>query len=285
MKFFPILIIVFLSQLSFSQEHSSLFQPETMKKNRVLKVLEYHPEDSVEFFKKFPEGYYSKYDRSGRMVESNSYSSYESKEGIWVPNIFRNYYIYDSLGKNIAFISKYDDGDQPFRSINITSAHKSGDSMDLATLTREYKPDFRFTTEPIKEKTAFFGDTIEIGKRHKRLIAIEDSAMYMDLYFNKQGWKDSMVFYGKGYTHTGRKNIPHTNRSVTHYSYFKDGTLKSAVKRNSQTTNGLTKLDYEEVYSLLENGLLDTLKRTTYYDLDKGPITTFSKFMYTFRKE
>ena len=271
-------------QFGFSQEHSYLFQTETIKKNRIRKVLEYHPDDSLHFFEQFPEGYYSKYDRSGRMIESCHYSPYEHN-GIYFSNLFVNYYIYDSLGKQIGFISKYDNenSEQPFRSITLTSSNKIGDSVTMVSLTREYKPSFDFTRELVKEKEPYFGDTIAIGKRHKRFISNEDSLISKDLYFNKQGLKDSMIFCGNGYTYNDGKKIPHTTRNVTHYSYFKDGTLKSAVKKNFQTTNGVTKLDSEEVYRFLENGLLDTLKNTSYWNNE--PTINFSKFRYTFWEE
>lgn len=281
MKFIFAFILAAISQYSFGQEHSSLFQPEVMKKNRVLKVLEYHPEDSLAFFKKYPEGYYSKYNKEGRMIESNHYSSYEH-EGIWYPNMFINYYVYDSLGEQIAFISKFEDGDQPFRYINVTLPRKTGDSVDIVSLKDQYKPGFRMLTESTNEKEPFFRDTIDLGKRHKRLISVEDSTIYMDLYFNKQGLKDSMIFYGNGYTHTGRKSTPYTSRNTMHYSYFKDGTLKSVVKRTYNTTNGITKLYSGEKYFFLENGLLDQMGN---YFGDTENKLVYSKFIYTFRKE
>ncbi len=280
MKFFPALMIIFLSQFCFSQEHSHLFQPEVMKKNKVVKVLEYHPEDSLTFFKKYPEGFYSKYDKEGRIIESNNYSSYETKEGMWIPNMFRNYYIYDTLGKRIAFISKYEDSayDQPFRYIDITSPRINGDSMDMVTLTREYKPEFRFTTEPVNQKKAFFGDTIVIGKRHKRLIAIQDSSIYTDFYFNKQKLIDSVVFHGSGYGQNGM----YSTQSIYLYTYFKNGEIEKIFQKKYHRVNGSMKLYSVENYFFLENGLPDMI---TLYFSDAENKGTTSKFRYTFRKE
>lgn len=283
MKLISTILLSILSSISFSQEHSTLFQAETMKKNRVLKVLEYNPDDSIHFFQQFPEGYYSRYDKSGRMIESNHYASYE-EHGVWHPEMFTNYYMHDSSGRQIGFISIYEDSDQPFRYIDITSPRKTSDSVDVVHLTDQYKPGFRFITEPANGKKAFYGDTLVLGKRHKRLVSIEDSSIYMDFYYTKLGLMDSTVFHGKGYQHIGRENIPYTTRNVTHYLYFQKNVAERIIKENYRFINGVKESDYKEEYFVFENGLIDQIIRSRFYPNQK-PNIHVSKFTYTFRKK
>ncbi|MGV3612211.1 MAG: hypothetical protein ACO1N0_14725 [Fluviicola sp.] len=285
MKFFSTFIFFsILSQLSFGQEHSSLFQPEVMKKNRVLKVLEYHPEDSLTFFKKYPKGFYSKYDKEGRTIESNHYSHIYQKEGDWLTESFINYYIYDSSGKQIAFISKFEEGDQPFRYINLTLPGKTLDSVDIVSLKDQYNPTFRFTSESTHKKESFFRDTIEIGKRHKRLISIEDSSMYMDLYFNKKGAIDSSIFYTTHYSYSHGHTFINSGKSVTCYFYFKDGGIEKITEREYGSEDGILQMETGVTYFFLENGLLERMAHEIYSGAQK-PDVYITKFSYTFRKE
>lgn len=285
MKFFStFLFFSILSLLSFGQEHSSLFQPEVMKKNRVLKVLEYHPEDSLEFFKKYPKGFYSKYDKEGRIIESNHYSYIHQKEGDWLTELFINYYIYDSSGKQIAFISKFEEGDQPFRYIDLTLPGKTHDSVDIVSLKDQYTPSFRFTSESTHKKESFFGDTIELGKRHKRLISVEDSLKYLDLYFNKKGVVDSTIFHTTHHTYSHGHTFINSGKQITSYSYFKNGAIEKITERGYAHENGIPEIESGVSYFFLENGLLERMTHEI-YSSDQKPDIYMTKFIYTFRKE
>lgn len=191
-----LIISIITLNYSFGQEHQYLNTSEVIKRNNVYKMLEYNPEDSLKYFETYPSGYYSKYDKLGRITESNHYSSYE-KDSVWYPNMFINYYLYDSLNNRIGFAQIHEEMESPFRFFEIKSFDNGKDSVMTARLLDSWQmnSEFVFSTESIKKKEQFFGDTISISKRHKRLISVKDSLIFMDIYLNHKGKTDSTILH------------------------------------------------------------------------------------------
>lgn len=254
--------LIFTSKLCFSQEHRTLFQSEAIKQNKVFKVLEYNPEDSLSFFEQYPEGYYSKFDKLGRITESNNYSPYES-EGVWKPSMFKNYYLYDSLDNQIAFIQIHDEMECPFRFLEVSSFNES-DTINLAWLKVSYQinSEFIFETKQKPKKLNFWGDTLKITKRHFCLTALNDSSMTMDIYYDKNGLKDSTIFKSIG----SGLNGTFKTETITSYDYYKNGNLRTVVVKRFNLKNGSELYSIQEYY-FLENELLDKIR--TYYTINK----------------
>ena len=275
MKRIIIFILVFICNWSLGQEHRSLFQSKTIKHNKVYKIVEYNPEDSILFFEKYPDGYYSKYDKRGRMTESNSYSSYESA-GVWHPNMFTNYYLYDSLDNQIAFVQIHDEMESAFRFLEVSSFSDS-DTIKIARLKEsdQLNSEFLFEEKIKTNKSQFWGDTLKITKRHFILKGLNDSTVTMDIYFDKNGLKDSTVFRTPATGWIGK----HVSEKITKYDYYKNGKIKSIIENKYQIKNSRELYSITEYY-FLENELLDRLR--TYY-LANNKDWTVSKFKYFFR--
>lgn len=269
-----ILISIFICNWSLSQEHRSLFQSKTIKQNKVYKILEYNPEDSIRFFEKYPDGYYSKYDKIGRMTESNHYSPYESTGG-WHPNMFTNYYLYDSLDNQIAFVQIHHEMESPFRFLEISSFSES-DTIKIARLKESYQlnSEFLFQEKIKTDKSQFWGDTLKISKRHFFLKGINDSTITMDIYFDKNGLKDSTVFRSTATGWIGK----HQSEKITKYTYFKNGNVKTIIQNSYQIKNSRELYSITEYY-FLENELLDRLR--SYFTTNNT--WSESKFKYFIR--
>lgn len=276
MKRIIIFILVFICNWSLGQEHRSLFQSKTIKHNKVYKIVEYNPEDSILFFEKYPDGYYSKYDKRGRMTESNGYSSYESA-GVWHPNMFKNYYLYDSLDNQIAFVQIHDEMESPFRFLEVSSFSES-DTIKIARLKESYQMNSEFIfEEKIKtNKSKPWGDTLKISKRHYFLKSITDSSITMDIYFDKKGMKDSTIFRAPAAGWIGK----HISENITKYNYYQNGKVKSIIQNSYQIKNSLELYSVYEYY-FLENELLDMLK--SYYSTNNE--WTVRKYKYFFRND
>mgnify|MGYP001310940773 CR=1 FL=1 len=268
------IILIFICSWSLSQEHRSLFQSKTIKQNKVYKILEYNPEDSIRFFEKYPDGYYSKYDKLGRMTESNHYSSYESA-GVWHPNMFTNYYLYDSLDNQIAFVQIHDEMETPFRFLEVSSYSES-DTIKIARLKESYQLNSAFLfEEKIKtEKSKFWEDTLKISKRHYFLKSITDSSITMDIYFDKKGKIDSTISRSPATGWIGK----HISENITKYDYYQNGKVKSIIRNSYQIKNTRELYSITEYY-FLENELLDRLR--TYFATNKT--WSESKFKYFYR--
>lgn len=267
-------IFTFICSWSLSQEHSSLFQSKTISQNKVFKVLEYDPEDSIRFFDKFPDGYYSKYDKMGRMTESNHYSSYEDA-GVWHPNMFTNYYMYDSLDNQIAFVQIHHEMENPFRFLQVSS-YNGSDTVRIARLKESWQLNSAFLfEEKIKiEKSKFWEDTLKISKRHYFLKSIADSTITMDIYFDKKGKIDSTIFKAPATGWIGK----HVSEKITKYDYYQNGKVKSIIQNSYQIKNTRNLYSITEYY-FLENELLDRLR--TYFATNNT--WSESKFKYFFR--
>lgn len=73
-KILTLLLIVFFKNLSFTQErYFSYIIDSTIQSNKLYKCIIYDKNDSIIFFKKYPNGFYHKYNRNGKCVESNGY--------------------------------------------------------------------------------------------------------------------------------------------------------------------------------------------------------------------
>lgn len=269
-------ILIFICSWTLSQEHRSLFQSKTIMLNKVYKILEYNPEDSIRFFEKYPDGYYSKYDKLGRMTESNHYSSYESA-GVWHPNMFTNYYLYDSLDNQIAFVQIHHEMETPFRYLEVSSYSES-DTIKIARLKESYQLNSAFLfEEKIKtDKSKFWEDTLKISKRHYFLKSITDSSITMDIYLDKKGKIDSTIFKAPASGWIGK----HISEKITKYDYYQNGKVKSIIQNSFQITNTRELYSITEYY-FLENNLLDMLK--SYYSINNE--WTVRKYKYFFRND
>lgn len=272
-----IVIFIFSCYWSFGQEHSSLFQSETIKKNKVYKILEYSPLDSVRFFEQYPEGNYSKFDQLGRMTQSNYYSPFEI-EGVWHPNMYKNYYLYDSLDHQIGFVQIHDEMESPFRFLEVRSYNLTTDTIKIAQLAESYQRNsqFIFKTEQQISKPPYFGDTLQISKMHNHLKSLTDSSVTMDIYLNKSGFKDSTIFKSIG---TGQ-NGNYKSETISIYTYYKNGNVKTIIQKRYHIKNSRELYSIEE-YHFLENDLLDVIK--SYYNINKE--WKLKKFKYFFRKD
>ncbi len=269
-----IFLLVFICNSSLSQEHRSLFQSSTLKANKVFKILEYNSNDSIHFFEKFPEGYYSKYDKLGRMTESNAYSPYLS-DGVWHPNMFTNYYLYDSLDHQISFIQIHHEMEAPFRYLEISSYNHS-DTVNIARLkeSNQQNSEFIFEEKLNTAKPQFWSDTLKISKRHYFVKSLNDSTITLDIYFDKKGKKDSTLFRAPVIGNVGQ----YISEKTTKYSYYQNGKIHSIVESSYQI-NKSRELYWITEYYFLENELLDKL-RTNVAQTNEW---TESKFIYFFR--
>lgn len=269
-----IIILIFTVNWCFSQEHITLFQSKSISQNKVFKVLEYDPEDSIRYFEQYPEGIYSKYDKLGRITESNHYSSYESG-GIRHSNMFKNYYMYDSLDNQIAFVQIHDEMENPFRFMQVRAFNET-DTIQIARLNESHQlnSEFLFETKQKVAKTFFWGDTIKISKRHHTLKSPNDSTISMDIYYNNNGTKDSIITKSVG-SELSRKFKTET---VTTYGYFQNGNIKSVTINKYHYKKSRETYMIEEYY-FLENGLLDKIR--TYFEINKE--WKVSKFKYFIR--
>lgn len=276
MKRIIIIILVFICNWSLSQEHRSLFKSQTIEQNKVYKILEYNPEDSIHFFEKYPDGYYSKYDRLGRMTESNGYSSYQS-DGVWHPNMFTNYYLYDSLDNQISFVQIHHEMETPFRYLEV-SLFSEPDTIKIVRLKESYQINSEFIFEErIKtDKSKFWADTLKISKRHFLLKSLTDSTITMDIYFDKKGFRDSTIFRAPATGWIGK----HVSEKITKYTYYQNGTVKSIIENSYQIKNSRELYSITEYY-FLENDLLDILK--SYYSINNE--WTVRKYKYFFRND
>ena len=271
-----IIILIFTSNCSLSQEHRSLFQPKIIKQNKVIKILEYFPEDSIRFFEKYPDGYFSKYDKLGRMIESNHYSSYENA-GVWHPNMFTNYYLYDSLDNQIAFIQIHHEMENPFEYLEIKK-YGECDTIKIASLkeSQQLNSEFIFEEKIKTDKSQFWEDTLKKSKRHYFLKSITDSTITMDLYFDKKGKLDSTIFIAPATGWIGK----HVSEKITKYDYYQNGKVKSIIQNSYQIKNSRKLYSINEYY-FFENELLNLLK--SYYSSNNK--WTVRKYKYFFRNE
>ncbi|MCC7452611.1 MAG: hypothetical protein IT222_00480 [Crocinitomix sp.] len=268
---------IFISYRNFGQEHSTLFQSETILKNNVFKVLEYNPTDSIRFFEDYPSGYYSKFDKLGRIIESNHYSPFEIN-GIWQANMFKNYYLYDSLNNQIGIVQINDQMEQPIRLLEVKSFDKLTDSIKIARLSESFQTNSNFVFENIQkiEQIPFWGDTLKISKTHELVKSIKDSTISMHIFYNENGLKDSTIFRSTITGLNGKFNA----ETVTKYTYYKNENIHTIVQINYQLNNTRKIYAiYEYVY--LENELLDLVM--SFYSHNN--VTRISKFKYFFRQK
>lgn len=259
-----------------AQEHSFLFQAKSIKENNVFKVLEYDPEDSVGFFEKYPEGYYSKYDRNGRMNESNYYS-YEYNDGWHVTYMIKNFYLYDSVDNQVAVVQIADELESPIQYMSVASFGTS-DTIQFAYLKRGNKliPEVIFDIKLKERKSSYWRDTVKVSKRHYFLQSLKDSTITMDIYYNKDRLKDSVIFRSPG---SGSMGIYRSEKIIT-YSYYPNGIIKTIKEESYQITKTRVLSAIKEYY-FLENELLDRLR--SYYPKE-SPQWTERKFKYFLRK-
>lgn len=269
------IILIIICNWSLSQEHSSLFQSKTIKQNRVYKVLEYNPKDSINYFQKYPSGYYSKYDRRGRMTEENHYSPYEN-DGVWYPNMFTNYYLYDSLDNQISFAQIHHEMETPLAMLYVSSYNES-DTIKVARIKDLFQENSEILFEEIKkQKSQFWGDTIKISKNHFFMENLNDSTTTMDFYFNNKGVLDSTIFKSPSTGWSGK----HISENITKYDYYENGEVRFMSKKNYKIQDSRELSSITEYY-FLENGLFEKLR--SYYSLHKE--WNVRKFKYFYRTD
>lgn len=271
-----IALIIINSNWSFSQDHGSLFEAKTIKQNSVNKIVHYNPEDSIDFFEKYPEGFYSKYDKFGRLIESNGYSSFESA-GVWYANMFTNYYLYDSLDNRTAFVQIDHGSEIPFRFLTLSSFSNS-DTIKTARLKDSYQVNSTivFEEKPKEVNTQFWHDTIKISKKHLYLRAISDSTITIDIYLNERDLKDSTVLKSIGRGMEGE----YKSEISTNYDYFENGNVKTIRVERFRIKKSRELISIAEYY-YFENELLDKIR--TYYTLNDT--WNVNKFKYFKRNE
>ncbi|MGV6861355.1 MAG: hypothetical protein ACWA41_06260 [Putridiphycobacter sp.] len=271
------IIVFFISNIiGYSQEHSSLFEKKCILENKVYKVVEYDPTDSLMYFNKYPNGYYSIYDKYGRMVESNHYSPYEI-DSLWIPGEFKNYYLYDSLDNKIGFIQIHENMDAPFRFIELKSFDKENNKVKIASLETSWKvnSNFHFKEIELKEEKQYITDTVVLNPFHKQVYFNRDTINYLDLFINKDKLIDSTIYHGTCSGWIGK----HDCETKIIYEYYTNGVIKKKTELHFQLLQN-RKLYSQHEYFYLKTGLLD--KITSYYTVNerKG----ISKFKYYYRK-
>lgn len=249
------LLIFNLNFTCFCQEHKSLFERDCILANNVYKVVEYDPIDSIGFFERCPNGYYSYFDIYGRIVEANHYSGFVS-EGVWIPGEFVNYYLYDSLDNQIGFIQIHQDMLSPFRFIELKSFDLEENLVKTVSLESmwEVNSNFIFDEKEIKQEKSDH-DTVVFNPYHKRIYYNGDTTTYQELYLNKNGQIDSTVFYNICSGSIGKFEC----ETRTVYEYFSNGGIKRISEQHYQILED-RKLLFQLEYFYLQNGLIDQIK-------------------------
>ncbi len=269
-------ILLTLNFIGFCQEHSSLFERDIIKENKVYKILEYNPVDSLNYFKKYPNGIYSNYDIYGRIVESNHYSPFEI-DNKWISGEFRNHYLYDSLDNKIGFIQIHDNMASPFKFIELKSIDKENNKVKTVSLESSWKlnSNFIFDEKNLKEEKQIRTDTIVLNDFHKQIYFEGDSINYLDLYINENKLVDSTIYHSSCFGWIGK----HDCETKVMYEYFANGAIKRKTEQHFEILED-KKLysQYDYVYS--QNGLLDCM--TSYYKGNERK--EMSKFKYYYRE-
>jgi hypothetical protein len=275
MRVFVTLILISIELTVFSQEHSILFEQNIILKNKIYKVLEYDPIDSLEYFNKYPNGFYSIYDKFGRVTRSNHYSPFET-DNIWISGEFKNYYLYDSLDNKVGFIQIHEDFDSPFRFIDLKSFDYENNKVKRASLESSWEvtSNIVFVENEIKKEKQTHIDTVVLNNFHKQIFYNGDSVNYLDLYLNNDQLIDSTVYHGTCYGSIGK----HDCETKVIYDYYSNGVVKKKIEQHFQLLKEW-KLYSEYEYFYYQNGLLDQI--TKYYSGNERKI--ISKFKYYYR--
>lgn len=272
MKLLILLVFLTVVGISHCQEHKYLFDKEIIERNKVSKVLEYSLNDSVGFFNDYPNGFYSKFDKYGRLIESNHYSGPADSN---LPSLeFRNYYLYDSLNNQVGFIQLHDGWENPFRFIELKSFNPDDSLVQKASLSSGFvvNSSIEFVEESLNDKDYSENDTLDISKYHKRIYFKEDSSFYMDFHYNEANQIDSTVVMTMSYRN-GELKYP--TSIITIIEYFDNGYVKTKTKRHFNLEEE-KKLTSESKFIYFESGLLDKII-TSNPSTDKRNV---SKFIY-----
>ncbi|UKN02748.1 hypothetical protein K6119_04365 [Paracrocinitomix mangrovi] len=276
MKHLFILILLLSFNTLFSQEHSYLFEKSVIKENRVYKIVEYDPEDSVKFFEQYLNGYYSLYDTFGRMVESNFYVP-NYLDTAWIPFETKNYFMYDSLDNKIGFIQMDQFPSPSFRKIELKSYGYNSDSVKKVALESPWEThsNFIFTEYSLNEEQKHMAtDTFKINDYHKSVSYFNDSTRFADIFYNQYGLIDSIIRHDICIGAPGR----HICQTRIVNTYDSKGNLVKRVVQLYQLIRE-KKLYSEIEYYYLQSGLLDYI--TTYFTSTQEKQT--SKFKYYYR--
>jgi hypothetical protein len=249
-----------------------LFDKSLIAKNKVWKILEYDPTDSVEYFKKYPSGYYSKYDKYGRIIFENAYAPYGSGKE-WTPNEFLNYYLYDSLDNQVGFIQINNNYYYPISSISLQSYDTAANKVRTVSLKEgnQINSKLEFKEKDIPEKKIFFYDTVQINKILKRIYLTSDSSSRFDLFYNKNKLIDSTIYYAKCHG----QSVEFDCHTVISYEYYKNSGQKRIEKEIQYNRKKLYSITVTYYY---ENGLID--KMQSHYTVNNS--TCERKFKYYF---
>jgi hypothetical protein len=211
-KAIPLIFFMFLSINSISQYSRLDYIPDsTIKKNKVFTCKEYDV-DSVNFFKKYPNGYYTYYDKKGNILKQNSYYSispidinssdfeyvlhyirdnngkirmklwYDNNGSDNVSNIY--HLVYDSIDKNIGYYH-----------FNNNSKPESFEFNSYAyrdTLTQEdsiIKPNLKFYFKIYKNN-----DTISKTYQYYSQQRVDSTTHFYSYNKNKFNSKTSIIY-------------------------------------------------------------------------------------------
>lgn len=266
-----ILAIILTHKVS-SQEHKHLQKSEVIARNKVYSIYQYDGLDSLGFIEKFPNAYYSKYNEEGSIIEDNNYLSFIDKNNNWIAEEYKNYYMYDTTGNQIAFIQMSLNSDEPFRIISVNSYNQNPGKHLNAYLNGE--DEFTFSENDITDKR-YFGDTLQIGKFRKRTYSINDSTIYNDIFYNKKEKIDSIVFYSISIG----KSTQSESASSLIYHYDKNGSINK-ITRKHYSNRTFIKPHMIETYSYNLKGLVESRK----IEFPENNSIEIQKFRYSFRE-
>lgn len=106
MNFFFGFLIIFFQFPLFSQYWASdYFDKKSIKESHFFKSIEYDFEDSIQFFKNFPNGNYSIFNYKGEIIEKNFYTSILDKNDSIISSIeTKKLFIYNPKGEKTTIV-------------------------------------------------------------------------------------------------------------------------------------------------------------------------------------
>lgn len=184
-----------LKFISFSQYWASdYFDKKSIKENHLFKSIEYDFEDSIQFFKKFPNGNYTIFNYKGEIIEKNFYTSrIDENDSIISSWETKKIFIYNPKGEKTTIVMTPNVNDY-----HISTAYfEYTDTIENKLITHD------LTTGDIKKKEKQnkknFSEKIETEKYSKEItfenIDKKDTVSIKTTYFSFK-LKDSIVeFY------------------------------------------------------------------------------------------
>jgi hypothetical protein len=278
MRFFKLtVLLIFLPFLSFGQtKEIAVVNREVIKKNKIYKCLEYDFQDSVSFFKKYKNGYYTIFDTQGRKVEENAYSSLNLEAlSSEIVSEFQVIYSYDKLGRRYMW-HWYQESSNP--KINRTRIEKY-DSIGRNIGYCEHSPNYGERCETYNNGSNVL-DSITVKSNsltQKIFLTFYDlsrkDTIYKNFYFYNKEQLDSNVLIHF-------ENGKLLEKLTTKYYYIEGALHKTELVRLYKNQITETNFTY-----YLKNGLLDRIETIRYYFSPKRSETRvdkdYRKFVYS----